>query len=778
MRLAVLAYVAGVLCLQWQARLPALWPWLVLAVGCALLARQWRPGRVPLVCLCAFCLGFAYAGWRAENRLAQWLPVTLEGEVLTVQGSILGLPQPSRYGPRFRLQVTEAPPGVPPLLLLNDYSRPATAWQPGQHWQLQLRLKRPHGSLNPGGSDYAAWLLGEGIGATGSVQKRGRQLLDDFQPSPSHFLHALRARLAAHIQTSLGERSYTGVMVALVVGEQGGISQAQWQLFRATGITHLVSISGLHVTLLAGLFGGLVGALWRRSSRLTLRYPARHAALLAGVLAALAYSLLAGFSVPTQRTLFMLGTAALALLSGRHLAVSTIWCAALAVVIVLDPWAVLSAGFWLSFLTVGAMLWALSGHQGRSLDWRNRLRQWGNVQWAATLGSLPLLLVLFQQLPLSSPVANALAIPAISAVVTPLALLGSVDPSGQLLLLGHSVLAATLWLIGPQGQPAALWSQAQPPAWTLLPAALAVALLLLPRGVPGRWLAALLLLPLLLPRQTPVAAGTFCATVFDVGQGLAVLVQTQQHALLFDAGPEGSGGRAVPAGLRALGVRALDVLMLSHDDGDHTGGAAALLAELPVHTLHGALPRSLLHSALPARQLPCQAGQHWVWDGVVFALLHPTQAADGEDDNARSCVLRIAGPGGSLLIPGDIGRREEADLVAAHSALDSDVLLMPHHGSHSASSPGFIAAVSPQLALASNGYQNRFRHPRPEVVARYQAAGSAVWRSDVAGAVTLRFDAQGWSAHSQAARQPRYWRPSPRDQASLMVANTRLPTPK
>lgn len=765
MRTAIIAFVAGVVWLQQQAVLPPAGAYGVAAVLLALTvlaAGHATVGSLPRLALLAIStllLGAGYAGLRAELRLADRLAPALEQRPLLITGHVVGLPQQSDYGPRLRLAVEQAPPGVPSLLLLSDYAKPATNWATGQRWQLQLRLKQPHGSANPGGGDYEAWLLSEGIGATGSIAPKGRQRLAADDYAPRTLLDRARALLAQHIRNQLAGQPYAEVIVALVVGEQSGISQAQWQLFRNTGITHLVSISGLHITLVAGLLGGVGGWLWRRSPRLTLRLPARHAALLLGVAAAFGYSLLAGFSVPTQRTCFMLAVAAAALLSGRALSVSRIWLLALGITVLLDPWAVLAAGFWLSYLTVGAMLWALAGQRGEAAGWRNKLQQWGAVQWAATLGSLPLLLILFQQLPLTSPLANAIAIPLISSVATPLALLGTLDPSGLLLLLAHKVLQFTLWLLTPLAGDTLLWSQAAPPAWAMLPALVAVLILLLPRGAPAKLAAAALLLPLLLPRLNLLGDGEYRATVYDVGQGLAVLVETRDHRLLFDTGPSSGGGRLLPGALRAAGVSTLDTLLLSHDDNDHTGGAPALLASVPVRQLLGVPPppTPALAGSLPAIQ-PCLAGQQWQWEGVRFDMLHPgPDQLLSRDDNARSCVLRVSAPGGSLLIPADIGRLEEANLLASGTPLRSDILLLPHHGSGGSSSPAFVSAVSPHLAIASAGYLNRHRHPQPAVVARYSENGSQVWRSDHDGAILITVKQSGWQAQRWRALHARYW---------------------
>ncbi|QDQ26061.1 DNA internalization-related competence protein ComEC/Rec2 [Chitinimonas arctica] len=787
MRLAIFAFVLGVVWLQCQPGLPGGGIWLpatiLPVVAYALRGRSALAGYAAL--LSCLLVGAAYAGWRAESRLAGWLPHTLENHPILVTGVITGLPQSTPFGQHFRLATEHPPRGTPSLLLLSDYARPASDWRPGQRWRLTVKLKRPHGSINPGGYDYEAWLLAEGIGASGSVDRRARVALDAFVPTPVHLLHAARAWLARRIRHALGGRPYAEVIVALVIGEQAGITPDQWTLFRATGITHLVSISGLHITLVAGLLGGLAGWLWRRSARLCLLQPARKVALLAGVLAALAYSLLAGFSVPTQRTFFMLTVAAVALLSMRSLAVADIWTLALGLTVGFDPWAVLSAGFWLSYLTVGAMLWALAGSAGEPQGWRAKLYLWGQVQWAATLGSLPLLLALFQQFPLSSPLANAVAIPLVSSVATPLALAGSLEPSGWLLYLAEWVLQFAFRLITPLAAATTLWSQAAPAYWSMVPAAVGVAVLLLPRGVPARLLAGMLLLPVLLPRLPVLPAGSYRVTIFDVGQGLSVLLQTAGHAMLFDSGTASGGGRVLPGALRAAGVRHLDLLLLSHDDSDHTGGASAVLAEVDVAGLRGVPPhRETLPAGfrLPPRA-PCRAGESWSWDGVHFDMLHPpARQRAAASDNASSCVLRVQGSGGRLLLPADIGRPEEAALLTKAPSgnpgaqLRADVLVMPHHGSAGSSSTDFVAAVSPRLAVATVGYLNGFRHPRPDVLKRYAAQGSTVWRTDLDGAVRIEFGPPGWQAERWRAAHRRYWFEVEDD--SRIEATTTLPVPR
>ena len=496
------------------------------------------------------------------------------------------------------------------------------------------------------------------------------------------------------------------------------------------------------------------GWLWRRSERLMLLLPVQKAAVVAGWLAAFSYALLAGFAVPAQRTLYMLTVVALALWSGRNLGASRTLLLALLVVLLLDPWAVLSAGFWLSFGAVSLLFFVGTARVGEARGWRATLAQWGVTQWAVTIGSLPLLLLLFQQFSLVSPLANALAIPFVSFVITPLALLFAVVAWPPLLHLDHWLMLQMMlvleWLAGWP-----VWQQAAPPLWASLVAGLGVLWLLLPRGFPARWIGLCLLLPALFwPPSRPVA-GAAWVEVLDVGQGLAVLVRTAQHALLYDTGPlysaeSDAGQRIVVPYLRASGVERLDVLVVTHRDSDHSGGVVAVQDAVPIARTLTSMPE------LAGER--CAAGQAWEWDGVRFSMLHPPPA-DYElkalKANNLSCVLRVENASGSVLLTADIEARDEKLLLAGSPGLlRSDVLLAPHHGSRTSSTPEFVAAVGARDVVFPVGYRNRFNHPRPDIVERY--AGSRLWRSDSDGAVRItladRIELSAWRREHR-----RYW---------------------
>ncbi|MDR0577597.1 MAG: DNA internalization-related competence protein ComEC/Rec2 [Candidatus Accumulibacter sp.] len=789
MRGAILAFAAGVLFLQWQAALPGM----AVVAGCAgvglgglalALARGVRLPRGALLCACAL-LGFAWAAWRAEFRLADQLPEDWESRDIVLSGVVAELPQRSGRGERFAFDVeTVATPGatVPRRILLSWYragdgdgenearreetkqeEAAAQTLHPGERWRFTVRLKRPHGNANPHGFDYEAWLLERGYRATGSVRAREEAArLDEFVWRPGYAVERLRDALRQRFLADLPEAPYAGVLIALAIGDQRAIPAAQWDVFRRTGITHLVSISGLHVTMVAALCALLANVLWRRGERLMLRLPAQKAAVAAGWLAALAYTVLAGFGVPAQRTLYMLSAVALALWSGRNLGILRTLLLALLVVLLVDPWAVLAVGFWLSFGAVALLFFAgasrlgeAEGDPDRPRRWRAGLWRWGAAQWAVTVGSVPLLLLFFQQFSLVSPLANAVAIPAVSFVITPLALISALFPWTPLLRLDHWLLARLMDLLDYlAGWP--VWLQPAPPLWTALLALAGMLWLLLPRGFPARWLGLCLAAPLLLARPERPPLGEAWIDVLDVGQGLAILARTAERALLYDAGPRygseaDAGQRIVVPLLRAVGVTRLDALVVSHRDQDHAGGLDAVRA-------HGPIARFL--TSMPGvGGEPCVAGQSWEWDGVRFSILHPAAgdyAGKAKRSNAMSCVLQIRSDGGAALLTGDIETADERALVArAGPALRSETLVVPHHGGRGSSSPGFIAAVAPRDAVFSAGYRNPFGHPRPETLARY--AGGRLWRTDRQGAIHVVLGTSETQVSAWRATAPRYW---------------------
>ncbi len=711
--------------------------------------------------LLAFTLGFFWAAGFAQIRLADHLSAEWERKDILIVGVVASMPQPNERGLRFEFdveQVLTPDAVVPGHISLSHYSNgfvgqqseqppDHAVYRAGQRWQLTVRLKQPHGSLNPHGFDFEAWSLERNIRASGYVRDRAdNHMLQSLVYRPGYVLELLRERVRDRMNTVLQGKPYAGVLRALAIGDESGIRQNDWQTFLRTGTNHLMAISGLHITMLAGLAFSLTYALWRRSEVLTLALPARKAATLAGALFALAYALMAGFSIPTQRTLYMLTVFAVALWLGRNVSIARVLAYALLVVVLLDPWSVLAAGFWLSFGAVAVISYALAGRL-RSPHW---FREAVTTQWAVTLGLMPLLLFMFQQVSIISPLANALAIPVISLIVVPLTLLGSVVPLDWILLLAYQVadwcMLVLEWMAGSS---LSVWQQQAPPFWTLLLAVAGVLWMLLPRGLPLRWLGVFAVLPMFLVQVPRPAYGAMRVVVLDVGQGLAVVVNTQHHTLLYDTGPRyssqsDSGSRVIVPYLRAAGTGHLDALLVSHDDNDHSGGTESILNQIVVHQFLSSLPSEnpLTHSQHHTR---CQAGQSWQWDGVKFDVLFPQAESYQRQrikDNDRSCVLRISSRFGRVLIPGDIERRSENDLLNSEYALQSDALIAPHHGSKTSSTWSFVEEVNPRAVVFTAGYLNRFGHPHPIVLQRYEDAGSRVYRSDRDGAVIIDFAAE------------------------------------
>ncbi len=736
-----------------------------LAVAARLHPHQHSFRKLFIIVLIA-ALGFAWAQLRAWDRLQTQLPLACEQQVIAVQGVIVSVPERDARGQHVDFAIersfkADCPmPKQVRLHLYNQSYRGDSAktsaglptLQAGERWQWSVRLKRPHATRNPHGFDYAAWCLSNNIGAGGAiVSKIPMRRLQTLVWQPSALIAYWRSAVGHRIEKVVGATPQSAVLRALVIGDDSQIARDDWQLFVDAGINHLVSISGLHITMLASIGYLLTGWVWRLRPRLALWIPSRLAAGAGGALVAIAYSALAGFSIPTQRTLLMLLTMIAMLSLKQRLPFSWVLSAAVWVVLVMDPWAVMAPGFWLSFGAVAILAFAMGGRLRPARWWQGALQ----TQWVITLAFVPVLILLFNQLSLISPLANGLAIPLVSLAIVPLAIAGSILPVDFLL---H--LAANLWEFCAHGLhwlrqlPGAVWYSPTPPVWAWLLAMAGMLVWLLPRGWPLRWAGLLLWLPLLLPTQAALQPGQMRVTVLDVGQGLSVLVQTAHHAMLYDAGPAYSeesdaGQRIVLPYLRHLGVNHLDTVVISHDDNDHSGGMASVLAGVSTGDLLSSLtPDSDFFKQIQAlpkppvfRRQPCYQGQQWQWDNISFRMLSPAKNANsGLKDNDKSCVLQVVSAHGSLLLTGDIEKGAERWLLeSAPEQLASTVMTMPHHGSKTSSTIGFVNAAQPAIAIATVGYLNRFGHPKPEVISRYEAIGTQILRSDKDGAVVIDF---------------------------------------
>ena len=756
------AFVAGVVALQWCAALPPIWAYAV--VPLVLCSLYWRAARLPAV----FMLGFFWAALFAQNALDPKLAPALEGKTILVEGRVLE--RPRQVSPRqlrfpFYIERVDAGQGWSAfrgkarLSIYNADFKVAN----GERWQLALRLKRPHGFSNPGGFDFEQWLFQQGIRATGYVrQDHARNRL--LSVTRVSVINRFRSRLMSVYEGVPAANPSLAIIRALTIGDRSALSTSQWGVLRATGTSHLVAISGLHVSLVAGLVFWLTRVMWVRCGYLVERYPASKVAAVTAVCAALAYALLAGFGIPVRRALIMVSIFMLSIVLDQGASFARAIALAVVAILLLDPLAVLSPGWWLSFWAVTVIAYCSSGRHGP----RVFVQKWVYMHIVLAICMVPLLLVFFQQASVIAPLANVLAVPYVGMIVVPVALTGTLlftvsETAGVWLLEVAARLMDLVWpwLSGLAGLEHALWQQHQPVAWTLIPAFFGLAILFMPRGIPGRWLALLLILPLMVIEPRRPEWGEARVTLLDVGQGLAAVVQTQHHVLVYDAGPRFSetfdtGKAVVVPFLRHSGVRHLDMLIVSHGDNDHIGGVASLLAEYPADDLLTSVAEKM--PSTHARH--CWSDRHWDWEGVSFNLLHPAKGSRFHGNNA-SCVLRIESAGGhSVLMTGDIeAPAEQALLQRSRQQLAAAVLVAPHHGSDTSSTPALIKAVDPDVVLFPSGYRNRYGFPQLPVVERYADRHVEMYETGLSGALTVRLssgDEQPLIRRFRDWRQ-RYW---------------------
>lgn len=754
-------FVAGVAALENEPVLPdAMW--------CASL-----PVAVPLMImnvraspLFALVAGYAWAAFVAHVQMGTLVSVPAEGGDVEIAGIVRGLPDADSRRARFDFHVLDSShvPLAGARLRLSWYgARMAPA--PGSVWRLTVRLRRPRGWRNPGGSDYEGWLFANRIVATGYV-KTG----EDIGSAPVFSLarvDAARADLARWIRSALDGYGSEGLVRALAIGDRSGVSQRQWRELRVTGIAHLMAISGLHIGMAAGAAYWVALRAWTLVPRAALLVAAPQVAGLAAMFAALGYALLAGLALPTQRALLMLGVVFASRLARRYILPSHGLALALIAVLVVDPHSVRAPGFWLSFVAVAAIVMAFTTRPAASLQTLNgRLRTMATAQIAVTVGLAPVTLSVFAEQSIVSPLVNALVIPLVGVIVVPVILLGLLAGvvhagAGAAMLSVAALMLDKLW-------PAIEWTAAHAVmlrapgeigTWQLAAAAVGVLLVLAPRGLTLRWLGFAWMLPMIAMRPAPIDPGAYRMTVLDVGHGLSVVVETARRVLVYDTGPR-VGARLDAVALAVLpylaryGHDTVDRVVLSHGDADHVGGYGRLAASVTIGSMAA-------NGSVDAHDpdFECTAGREWDWDGVSFEVLYPSGERPGFD-NAHSCVVRIEGSGGSVLLTGDIERGGEKALVArSRQRLATDVLVAPHHGSTTSSTRQFLEAVSPSIGLFSASEHGRFRLPHPNVVSRYVEAGIATYSTSRCGAITIEFPVgkEPRIARFEREVKPRYW---------------------
>ena len=626
----------------------------------------------------------------------------------------------------------------------------------GQYWHFTVKLKRPHGMLNPYGFDYEQWLFTQNIGAVGYVRKSKGLLPRDvaFDELISHW----RQKISEKIDSVVKESPQRALIKALAIGVRDEIDDDAWRLFRRTGTVHLLAISGLHIGLVATLVYFFSHWFWARIG--FLRFTPQTVAAYSALLIALFYAGLAGFSIPTQRALIMLIVVMFSIIHQRHIKITSSLSFALLIILIVNPLSVLSSGFWLSFLAVTLILYTHAKRLGKT----SPVLKFTQIHFLSALGLAPLLVLFFQQVSIIAPVANFIAVPVVSLCMVPLILIAIpllfVQPliATQLLAFVDKSLSYGLWFLTELSElPFASWQHFSISGWQALFAILAILLFFAPRGFPARFLSIILLLPLIFIAPTQLKPNEFKMTLLDVGQGLATVVQTKNHTLVFDTGAKYSdsfdmGKMVLLPFLRGIGLNAINALIISHADNDHIGGAKALLKNIKVKQIYTSVPEKLASH----HPIKCKSGQDWQWDGVLFQILSPIKAHRSENNN--SCVLKISSTHGSILLTGDIERAAEKNLVLlAKKTLASDVLIAPHHGSKTSSTLPFLKQVNPDWVLIPSGYKNRFKFPHAPVLQRYQQLGIKWMSTANEGALTVNINQHGIQLSSYRQQNPRYW---------------------
>jgi competence protein ComEC len=658
-------------------------------------------------------------------------------QTLTFNGEGYSAPRNLRLS-WYRDQYSAIPKAIPPLTV-------------GQTWQFTVRLKPPHGFMSPGASDYSQHLFSQHIDAVGHVYTKMSPVLLSEEINWRDWVNKQREMLWHKLQNVLLEEPQSGIIAALALGERAGITTEEWKILQATGTSHLVAISGLHVGLVAGLVMGVMSLICRYLGQITERFPARISACVIALVFALIYSALAGFAVPTQRALIMLALVMYGIMQRRSTARIYILITAAVIILLYDPLATLSVSFWLSFIAIGAIFYIMQGRQTVPEEKkRQKWREWGRLQWGISCLLIPITLWYFQQAPLVSPIANAIAIPWVSFIVVPLTLFGCVflyvwPVLGELLLQLATYALQAVWQLLQWFAlwPYATWEFSIASIWIYVCLILGALILFMPRGMPGKFYGVCALLPIWLLYPTRPLSGEVWVDVLDVGQGLAVVVRTAQHNLVFDTGDVFSdrldaASAVILPFLRREGIDTVDTLIVSHNDRDHRGGAETLLQALRVKSVYAGEN----WQANGVTTQTCKAGQRWHWDDVEFKILHPDKQKKWEGNNA-SCVLKVSSGAQSILITGDIESPAENYLVKNYpDDLPTSILIAGHHGSATSSSKRFLQQVDPEYVVFAAGYLNRFKFPNPKVAARYLERGVVSLITGTRGTIHLEFDAE------------------------------------
>lgn len=762
----VISFFLGIISLHFFRELPSLSLVIMIVIVAAGISFVPQCQKVKPKLFLAFFAGFLWILVNAKYVIDHWIPADIEAKPITVVGIIDSIPETRDNTTRFDFDIQHTVPnsiwpnpGCVKLRLRNT----KIPLNVGDQLQLNVKLKRPHGYANPGSFDTERHLFHNHIVAEGTVvnklsyQKLNSSIL-------SHPIDRLRMWLRDNINQALKNNEYSGIINALVVGVQSGITVQQWKVLKDTGTVHLVAIAGLHIAFVTGFAMFIILQIWQKLPIRFLKIPVSIVTAIGGLAMAFFYAALAGFSIPTQRAVVMIAAFMLCILNKRHASAWQNYFLAMLIVLLLNPLSTLAPGFWLSFGAVGVILFGMKGRiQPKGLWWK-----WGRIQWVLFLGLTPIMLAIFGMTSIISPLANFIAIPWVGFLVLPFCMLGSlcIIFSATLGAFFLKIAERSLALLWPilrwiSEFPTATWVNATHDLWILLIAFLGTLLLLLPKGFPGKKMGFIFLLPLFLIKPVVIDPNTARVTVLDVGQGLSTVVETQNHVLVFDTGPKlnpgfDTGDRVVLPFLATRGRNNIDALVISHGDNDHSGGAQSILKAMKVKTIITSEPNLFPDY----NTMPCFAGQHWAWDGVLFEMLHPTSIFT-KKRNDHSCVLKITAGRQSVLLTADIeAKSEQSILENLPEKLPSTIMLVPHHGSRTSSTLEFIRAINPEIAIIPVGYLNQYGHPKPDIVERYKKENIKLLDTVQQGAITFTLnkdDTKNLDIHGYRPGNQRYW---------------------
>jgi competence protein ComEC len=764
-----LSFLAGILLLMTFRHVPEFYAFYYLLP--ALLMLIWRKSaliRYWVISLTMISLGFGYAAWSANQLQDRYLPEAYEGKEIIVTGTVSDIPKAyssstqKQASTHFFLNVHEnnVTPDFQGNIKLAWY-KDSPLIKPGETWQLKVKLKRPNGFLNPGIFDYEKWLFRKKIVAVGYVRTStsNQQLIADRKVS----IDAYRASIYQKIKRIQGEQDATAVLGALTVAIKNDISDELWNLFRSTGTNHLMAISGLHIGMVATFAYMLIKLIWFIFPSLALVTPRQQAGVFTGVVFAFLYALLAGFTIPTQRAFIMVAAIAFALLYRRHFSMPQVFSVALLAILLIDPFSVLDAGFWLSFIAVALIFYLIAQNKNES-RWVSIIR----VQLLISLAMIPLTTFLFGSASWLSPIANIIAIPWVTLLVVPFALLGvavqEISPVAAALGFDISLWAIDVLIIFLKlltALPESTLFLSKPPLLFIILSIIGVLWLFAPKGIPAKWLGLLLMMPVFIYKPAEPVKGAFEYVLLDTGQSLASVIKTQNHTLVYDTGygsPNGFniGEKVVVPYLNAQGIHRIDHLIVSHLDNDHSGGVEAILEQVNVSTLSA----SEIPKQVKRKVDLCRSGQAWQWDGVHFTLLSPVEGHSYKKRNNRSCVLKVENKYHSLLLTADIEKEAEKVLLKQkNKQISSEILLIPHHGSKTSSTISFLRAVNPSLAIVNAGYRNRYHFPTQTIRERYQSLGIPILNTASEGAIRILFPADDatFQLNTERSNNAHFW---------------------